>query len=357
MLVLGFAGDVSCMTQSWRFRRRRLVCVKRDEGEQVDVSKSDQDVQSQETMIRQGRVKKSKPRLTVNEEVMEKICQKAKEVNLQPSRLANFVIDTYLAEIERTLFGTSGASSAVKLDQSNRNIDAVIVDDHAIYNCHRMVRLSIMEVLCEYHDLNLAFSELESASLGNVKAAVREIIKENNLESELKSSDVLDQAYDIYLSKYATDGRLFAYRGVKDVLNRLCSLGLDVLIATETPTPVFETVSDVVELAKTVQDDKVVIVNQESAEESGRVLLQFCENLKVDSSRCVVLAATKNAVDMARSAEMRCIGVSLYEEPAVLSEAGAEVVRAETSLVTLDDLFGQTLIAEDDDRCSENSYD
>mmetsp|Transcript_16003 Transcript_16003/g.65847 ORF Transcript_16003/g.65847 Transcript_16003/m.65847 type:complete len:103 (-) Transcript_16003:919-1227(-) len=85
------------------------------------------------------------------------------------------------------------------------------------------------------------------------------------------------------------------------------------------------------------------------------VLLQFCENLKLDSSRCVVLAATKNAVDMARSAEMRCIGVSLYEEPEVLSEAGAEIVRAETGLVTLDDFFGHTLVEEDDDIYSESS--
>ncbi|KAJ8903666.1 hypothetical protein NDN08_004768 [Rhodosorus marinus] len=332
-----------------------MVCVKSDEGEQVNVSESDEDGQSQETVNGQRRVKRSKPRLTVNEEVMEKICQKAKEVDLQPSRLANFVIDTYLAEIERTFFGTRGASSVVKLEQSNRNIDVVIVDDHAIYNCHRMVRFSIMEVLCEYHDLNLAFSDLETASLGNVEAAVREIINKNNMESELKSSDVLNQAYDIYLSKYATSGRLFAYRGVTDVINRLSNLGVEVLIATETPTPVFETASDVVEMAKTVSYDKVVIVNQESAEESGRVLLQFCENLNVDSSRCVVLAATKNAVDMARSAEMRCIGVSLYEEPEVLSEAGAEVVRAETSLVTLDDFFGQTLVEEDDDIYSQSS--
>eukprot|EP00189_Rhodosorus_marinus_P004468 CAMPEP_0113959736 /NCGR_PEP_ID=MMETSP0011_2-20120614/4316_1 /TAXON_ID=101924 /ORGANISM="Rhodosorus marinus" /LENGTH=321 /DNA_ID=CAMNT_0000971093 /DNA_START=689 /DNA_END=1654 /DNA_ORIENTATION=+ /assembly_acc=CAM_ASM_000156 len=321
----------------------------------MNVSESDQDGQSRETVNDHGRVKRSKPRLTVNEEVMEKLYQKAKEVDLQPSRLANFVIDTYLAEIERTFFGTRGASTTVNLDQSSRNIDAVIVDDHAIYNCHRMVRFSIMEVLCEYHDLNLAFSELEKASLGNVEAAVRGIIKKHNLESKLESGDVLKQAYDIYLSKYATSGRLFAYRGVKDVISRLSNLGVDVLIATETPTPVFETASDVLELAKTVSYDKVVFVNQESAEESGGVLLQFCENLKLDSSRCVVLAATKNAVDMARSAEMRCIGVSLYEEPEVLSEAGAEIVRAETGLVTLDDFFGHTLVEEDDDIYSESS--
>lgn len=69
--------------------------------------------------------KKGKPRLTVEEKVMEGLVRKAEEIEVPPSKLANFVLDTYLGEIERILFGKNGLKDVERIEADARKIDAV----------------------------------------------------------------------------------------------------------------------------------------------------------------------------------------------------------------------------------------
>ncbi|KAK1863347.1 hypothetical protein I4F81_005905 [Pyropia yezoensis] len=149
--------------------------------------------------------------------------------------------------------------------------------------------------------------------------------------------------FDIYLHRGYV-ARLTPFRGVAGLLGRLRELGLTIAVASSADAVKVTANLDAIGLGTaafdaTTSGEEVVRKKPDPA-----VFFKAAEKVGAAPSRCVVVEDAVAGVVAAKAVGMRCVGVSTSMPAAAFTEAGADVVPAEVSGVSLQDLFGGDLV-------------
>jgi HAD superfamily hydrolase (TIGR01509 family) len=289
-------------------------------------------------------------RVAVHPASYTRLRRRAAAYGTSASRLGGVVLDEYLAHAEAFYLGAPRARAVVATAAAARRVDAVIFDmDGVLCNSEAASRECAVAVLREMYGVVARADEFEAFTgmgegrfLGGVA------------EMHGTGADDFDEAaakarfFDMYL--YGGFMRsVTAYPGVKGLVTRLREAGLKVGVASAADRVKVRANLEAVGLGGdgvfdfvTSSDD---IANKKPAPD---VFLAAAAGLGVAPDRCVVVEDAVAGVVAAKAAGMRCVAVATSLPRDKLDEAGADVVRGEPALISLEDLFGEPLPAPAD---------
>jgi HAD superfamily hydrolase (TIGR01509 family) len=283
-------------------------------------------------------------RVAVEPAAYERLRQRAAVYGTSASRLGTVVLDEYLAHAERFYLGAPRARRAVCTAAADRAfVDAVVFDmdgvlcdsEAASRECGVAVLKDLYGVEAEVED----FASFTGMGEGRFLGGVAEKYGVTGFdEGKAKEAFFELYLYGGYLRSVAP------YPGVKSLVGRLRDAGLKVGVASAADKVKVLGNLTAIGLAEdgvfdfvTSSDD---IVNKKPAPD---VFLACAKGLGVEPGRCVVIEDAVAGVVAAKAAGMRCVAVETSLGGELLSQAGADIVRPEPGMISLEDLFGEPL--------------
>lgn len=289
-------------------------------------------------------------RVAVGVDSYERLRRRAEIFGTSPSRLGSVILDEYLAHSEQFYLGARRAQKVVMTAGEGRGIDAVIFDmDGVLCDSELASRDCAVAALVQLYGERMdgvkpeefgAFTGMgEGKFLGGVAGLY------GIGDDEFDEAKAKEKFFELYL--YGGYMRAVqAYPGVKSLVKRLREAGLKVGVASAADAIKVKANLEAIGLDEkglfdfvTSSDD---IVNKKPAPD---VFLACAKGLDVDPTRCSVVEDAVAGVQAAKAAGMRCVAVATSMDDGSLAEAGADLVRGEPALISLEDLFGEPLVS------------
>jgi HAD superfamily hydrolase (TIGR01509 family) len=276
----------------------------------------------------------------------------AERYSTSASRLGGVVLDEYLAVAERFYLGRERAKETLTTTASMRAVDAVIFDmDGVLCDSEIASRNAAVAVLSnlygvtgvEPHDFEPFTGMGEGRFLGGVAALYG-----------VKDFDE-EKAKAAFFDTYIHGGYIRAvkaYPGVLSLIKRIRESGLKVGVASAADRIKVQANLSAIGLLEEGLFDYVTSSDDIKLKKPAPdVFLAAAKGLGVDPTRCTVVEDAVAGVMAAKAACMRCVAVTTSLSFDDLTAAGADLVRGEPALISLEDLYGAplyTLVAEEE---------
>lgn len=291
----------------------------------------------------------AKPRVSLSPDLHDRLLAAVARVPPGPtvltaSKLASSILDAYLAPVEEAYYGRPRVTAVPgPLPAATRRIDAVLFDmDGVLCDSEQLSRDAAVRLFADHYGTTVRAADFE-AFTGTGEAAfltgVAELYGVPDWDAEVAKA----RFFDVYLHRGYV-ARLTPFRGVAGLVGRLRELGLSIAVASSADAVKVTANLDAIGLGTaafdaTTSGEEVVRKKPDPA-----VFFKAAEKVGATASRCVVVEDAVAGVVAAKAAGMRCVGVSTSMPAAAFTEAGADVVPAEVSGVSLQDLFGGDLV-------------
>ena len=207
------------------------------------------------------------------------------------------------------------------------DMDGVLVDSEPIINAAAIRALAEFGITARPEDFEPFVGAGEDRYVGGVA----------ELHGQTYVPEMKHRTYDWYLKLLPKMGK--AFPGAKDLVEHLHRLGIPIAVASSADRIKVE--ANLTTVLQTPLDRFATIVTGEDVfhrKPHPDIFLQAAQRLGVPAVECCVIEDAVNGVEAAKAAGMRCVAVTTSFPADALAAAGADVVKARISEVTMEDL-------------------
>uniref|UniRef100_A0A7S1THK8 Uncharacterized protein n=1 Tax=Compsopogon caeruleus TaxID=31354 RepID=A0A7S1THK8_9RHOD len=286
-------------------------------------------------------------RLTLDQEIYGMLIERAKQYDVRPSKLAEDILVHYLAEMRRVIFGDAQATTmrAVRVPQDARQIDAAIFTmDGVVFDTFQHYKIAAIQVFSENLNLHARIEDVPDMMEVDPRDWMTHLAERLGVRN-FDTEEILVQFIQTYIKGYALPDVLQPTPGAFSLVHRARDLGLKTALLTTAPTEIVRANMKAVAL----DDNDIPFDSIVSLETCGRNLArgfqQVLREIDVESKRAVFVHFQPHRIQAAKALGMRCVAirVSSLVNTEELLDYGADLVRNQTSSVTLEDLLGRQI--------------
>lgn len=229
--------------------------------------------------LSERRTRKEKPRLAISKEIFNSLCRRAQQYSVKPSRLAEDVIEHYLAEMQRALFGQVGADKVLPVPAEARAIDAIIfasaselphevqptllikfviygLVEGVLFDSVTFQRVAAIQMFSEDWQVHGRVEDFPSMAEIPREASISRFAGKCHIDGFdlVRAKQGVEERY---VEKYCVPGVLPSVDGAFNLVARLRKLGLKTAILTEASTEVVSASMEAVGFSNNLPFDEV----------------------------------------------------------------------------------------------------